>query len=888
MNELQREITKLAKLNVDKHVRKASGACEENVKIKIVIPLLNLLDYDTKEDMDFEHHVQNKKADIALLLDNKPKLLVEAKDLDEQLDNHVNQGLDYAFNKGIEWVILTNGLEIRIYKSFIPGISNPKDRLLYKTTLKNLPQSFTILSELIGKQHLRKATRLSERAESVKESITEQVLIADLAECRERLFKDLLGQFKSRYRRDIRFKELIDAWATLVQMDISDPEMIDKLCKEGAYTLINRVLFLRVCEDRGYVKPKLSKDAIAKWREMVEEPSNLLNIAFKEISKGFEALYKSPLFDSINFEDIEWSKNTINFVLDKLGEQDFSNISKDILGKAYEQHISREERKELGQFYTPDFVIDYILDRVPISPDKTILDPACGSGGFLIRAYDRLRRQYLDEGWAEELIHHQILNKNIFGIDINPFATQLTVMNLYLKDLTHPTGEVNIVEGDTLEKLEEKFDLKIYEVKNPLSYVTKTDKKLTYALLLQNRPFDIVISNPPYISFGTRGTLHANEVKKGYFEFLKKNYPNSAEYKLSIYSIFLDRGIELLKDSGTLGFIVPDSFLLGKYYFKIRRRILDSCAIQEICLFQKDFWKQGIVGLPVIIILRKERDKEKRLKNAIEVRQCSFDKNEYVFKTYRYNQEYFEHNVLNRFRLMFSKQDMDFVRNMEQDSKSLSDFVTIHTGIRPKNNRKGVIGNSKLGEKWQRGLVSSNEVGRYALHYAGSFLNINPKLLWSGGWNPMVVHAPKILLRRTGDSLIACYDDQSFYHLDNIHSIVSKGSIKQLKYILAIINSRIMNRYYKLISLESGRVMAQLDIETIELLPIKQASEQQQSKIANLVDELIGLNKALSKTSSEIDIASISAKVEGIDGELEEQVCLLYGISYASRKTIRR
>jgi hypothetical protein len=94
MNPVDKDVKKLANLNVDKYVRKASGACEENVKIKIVIPLLNLLGYSTQQDMDFEHHVQNKKADIALLLENKPKLLVETKDLDEQLDNHVNQGLN--------------------------------------------------------------------------------------------------------------------------------------------------------------------------------------------------------------------------------------------------------------------------------------------------------------------------------------------------------------------------------------------------------------------------------------------------------------------------------------------------------------------------------------------------------------------------------------------------------------------------------------------------------------------------------------------------------------------------------------------------------------------------------------------------------------------------
>jgi type I restriction-modification system DNA methylase subunit len=296
------------------------------------------------------------------LFDSKPKLFVESKDLDENLDDHIHQALNYAFDKGVEWVILTNGVEIRVYKSFIPNIPH-KDRMLFSTTLSSLPHIFDALSQYVSRDNLQKAKKLTEKAESIRENITARILIDDLSECRKRLFNDLLAQFKARYETDGKFKEIIDSWAADVKMNISDPFLIEKLCKEGAYTLINRVLFLRICEDKGHIKPKLSKDAITKWKGMFEDPSTLLTAAFSEIGKDFEGLYESPLFDAINFRDITWDKDTISFILDKLGEHDFSTISKDILGKAYEQHISREERKQLGQFYTPDFVIDYILDN---------------------------------------------------------------------------------------------------------------------------------------------------------------------------------------------------------------------------------------------------------------------------------------------------------------------------------------------------------------------------------------------------------------------------------------------------------------------------------------------------------------------------------------------
>jgi predicted type IV restriction endonuclease len=344
MKKILKEIVSdLVSLDIDKYVRRAEGRVEENVKIKLTLPLLQLLEYDVQKDMDFEHHVRNNRADIALMFEGKPKLIVETKDLDEDLDNHVDRALDYALAKGVDWVILTNGIEIRLYKSFITGVS-PLDRKIFSTQLEDLPQTFSSLEARISKENLKTATRIIKDAEEVRENVTANILIKDLAECKKRLFLDLSDQFKIRYKDDQKFKETVNTWADRVNMSLEDPKLIDKLCTEGAYTLINRLLFLRICEDRGHVKPKLHKEGLRKWKEMVERPSRLLGLAFGEIAERFEGLYKAPLFDDIRFEDIRWNEETINFILDTLGEHDFSQITKDILGRAYEQHITKKER----------------------------------------------------------------------------------------------------------------------------------------------------------------------------------------------------------------------------------------------------------------------------------------------------------------------------------------------------------------------------------------------------------------------------------------------------------------------------------------------------------------------------------------------------------------
>jgi type I restriction-modification system DNA methylase subunit len=873
--ELLKKLKELTRLDVDKYVRRAGEKVEENVKIKLTLPLLRLLGYDDQKDMDFEHNIRNKRADIALMFEGKPKLIVETKDLDEDLDNHIKKAVDYALDKGVDWVILTNGIEIRLYKSYISGVP-PEDRLIFQTTLKELLKTFPSLEERVSKENLRTAKKITKEAEEVRESVTASSLIKDLANCKNMLFRDLLDQFKIRYKEDEKFKEVIDSWAVRVGMDLNDPKRIEKLCVEGAYTLINRVLFLRICEDRNHVKPKLSKDSIKTWRGMVEKPSRMLGLAFQEIADKFAGLYKPPLFDDIKFEDIKWNDDTVNFVLNTLGEHDFGKITKDILGRAYEQHITKEQRKELGQFYTPDFVIDYILDRVELSPDKKILDPACGSGGFLMKAYDRLRDIYRKEGWAEDKIHNEILSKNLFGIDINSFATQLTVMNLFLKDLEHPTSNIHIAEGDSLQKLELEYEFDLGDLlkEDPLQRVITSNKRFHHGEVLAHYPFDIIVGNPPYISFGLRGT---GKLTSQRLEFLKMNYPDSAEYKISIYAIFIDRALQLLKDGGMFGFIIPDSFLLGRYFSKIRRRILDSCSIIEIVLFMKDFWKYGVVGRPVIIILRKESDEGKRKDNILTAKIYSTpeDIQKNNFKEFSFKQIYYEKILYNRFRLFFDEEDKDFVERTELSATPLGRIVRFSSGLIAKTKKEDIISMKRMSTKWLPGLIQGNEVRRYSLSYKGNFILYDLSKLKSGFKEANYLD-PKIFLRQTGDRIIATYDEKSFLCLNNLHvgSLIDKNY--ELRYILAILNSNLINKYYKLISLEAGRVMAQTDIETIEQLPIRPASKEEQKKIVKLVDKILLLNEQLNKGKSTKESDKLKFQIKEIDQKIEERIEKIY------------
>jgi len=367
--------------------------------------------------------------------------------------------------------------------------------------------------------------------------------------------------------------------------------------------------------------------------------------------------------------------------------------------------------------------------------------------------------------------------------------------------------------------------------------------------------FSIVIANPPYISFGLRGNKAA---KAEWGDYMRRYYPRSAEYKLSVYALFIDRGIQLVNSNGVLTYITPDSFLLGRYFSKLRRLILDSCAVRHVAMFEQDFWISGVVGRPTITTLTRPAAKSSihaSLFSTIDAFQRG------VGRHYEYSSEYFETVAYNRFRLFFCRIAQEYVGAVEAGGSPLKSFARITTGVRSKSGQENVVATTRKGPTWKKGIVSGGQVHPYDVEWKGHYLNIDGDWLFSGGWDASIVEHPKIMIRQTGDSIIAAMDFDHLYHLNNVHSLAPLRNGISLPYLCALLNSRLMNRYYHLISLEYGRAMAQTDIETLELLPIREASPEKieriealvlridsreaQGEIEHIVEELYGLSPEL-------------------------------------------
>jgi hypothetical protein len=197
---------------------KKSGQ-EENIKVKVVLRLLRLLGWH-EDDMDFEHHVGNKRADIALMVEHAPKVIVETKSHEKTLDAYKIQTLGYAQKKGITWALLTNGNEWQLYKSFIEGVEDRRNKPVFETRLKHIVEDFKELQSLIGHDHIANLDTLTRtKVEAIRKAITEEDLLQTLHQGKQLLFNDLLKQFGDKYTEDKAFRSKIDQWVEERKID---------------------------------------------------------------------------------------------------------------------------------------------------------------------------------------------------------------------------------------------------------------------------------------------------------------------------------------------------------------------------------------------------------------------------------------------------------------------------------------------------------------------------------------------------------------------------------------------------------------------------------------------------------------------------------------------
>ena len=433
-------------------------------------------------------------------------------------------------------------------------------------------------------------------------------LFEDLTDLRERLSKDISRRNPTAVR---------------------DESELD----EAVQRLLDRLVFIRVTEDRDMESPVLLP--------ILREESGLrvlerLRVKFRE----FDALYDSRLFqgratgfeaqliDRLDVGDdilrdsikrLHWSEGGVI-------RYDFAAMDADVLGMMYEQYLGMllrktakgaslrdgaAQRNERGIFYTPTWVVNYIvklaletaLRRKGATAAKLrVLDLACGSGSFLIRAFEEMRLLRNPSGGAVQsrfdseverlpyAVRVAILKENLFGVDLDPKAVEIAQLNLMIRALERrqkiPALDRNVISRDSL-------------IEDPSVSPRGRPWAEMFPAIMAEGGFDAIVGNPPYVPFQSLSNAE-EQYFRAHFATAKGAMGN-----YDIYVLFVERALELLKDGGVAGFILPNKFLNAEYGRGLRRLLSEKRVLFRLLDFRDYQVFDGVTTYTCLLFVRK-------------------------------------------------------------------------------------------------------------------------------------------------------------------------------------------------------------------------------------------------------------------------------------------
>ncbi|MFW9824449.1 MAG: Eco57I restriction-modification methylase domain-containing protein, partial [Candidatus Thorarchaeota archaeon] len=327
------------------------------------------------------------------------------------------------------------------------------------------------------------------------------------------------------------------------------------------------------------------------------------------------------------------------------------DLNYEFLGARYENVLNYDDRKSLGQYYTPKTVVQYILNAVGYKyiediEDKKLIDLSCGIGNFIIPAIKILISRYLlifKRRNIHELLPSEAklivegIKKTIHGIDINPIACILCQINIHYA--VFEIFKLIIKKG-------ENYHLPIFNVK---SLDAMTIEKTIH--------FDIVVGNPPYLFIRDIPRIHRQNIKNMKFKTSKGQF--------DYFHIFIELGIRVLRNKGLLGYIIPDSLLALSSASKLRMYIYNTTKIKEIFHIGPQF--EDPVVSNIVLILEKEQWSKKRESNLIKIRLSNSVEKEILQENLR--------DWGYMFLIHLSKEDASIIQYLNHNFTKLGDLI---------------------------------------------------------------------------------------------------------------------------------------------------------------------------------------------------------------------
>ena len=780
---------------------------------------------------------------------------------------------------------------------------------------------------------------------------------------------------------DKEFLQSLDKWRVDLALNIAlrNKEISEDELNFIVQHTIDRIIFLRIAEDRS-AEPYGGLANDIKSGTFYQNLLYRFHQADQKYNSGLFDFKKDKISEKITIDN-KVIKEIISELYYPICPYEFSVLSVEILGSAYEQFLGKqislskngkavieekpEVRKAGGVYYTPQYIVDYIVKNTigklidgstgsPLTPKEVsqikIVDPACGSGSFLIGAYQFLLNWHKDfytqngkvskgnkdnpltpTGELTTAEKKRILLNNIYGVDLDSNAVEVTKLSLLLKcmegetketieaqaklfhDRILPTLDNNIKSGNSLIDLDyydQELDFGIERKIKPFSWqkafpeVFKRDvpiderllyrkqfqkvKKLTDdtdKLLSQilNEPavkydkknggFDVVIGNPPYVKVSD----------KKFFDYFNNKFVHQ-DYQQDLYLLFLEQYKMLLATGGKLGVIIPNTWLQSIKFRNIRSYLMNNYYWEKI-LHIKDKVFNAVVDTHVLVF-----EKNVEIKNTeLEIDLLS---NKVIEPFQIISQLNLPDNgdVIN---ILANEEEKKLFEKIKNKSVQISEISKTFSGItlyeKGKGNPPQTAETMKL-RPFDSDSLQKPKVGNWMPLMRGSLMNryVN---LWNnnywvdyGEWlaaprNTKIWEAKeKIIVRQTGDRIIATLIDTNIICRKNLHIIISDEL--NHKFILGILNSKLTDFYYQQINPERGEALAEVKKNHIEQLPIpKDISDKQQSDIIKHVEQLLTLNQDFQTATLADKKEQLQNRISFTEDKLNQIIYKLYELT---------
>lgn len=788
---------------------------------------------------------RKKRADYVFRINGLPRFVCEAKAPGLELGaKDAFQAQRYAFNLGVHVAVLTNFRHTHVY-----AVGGRPDRLkpfppVLQWNSSSLPERAEELEALLGRGMVADGSLEKFLQELPKRPRGERGgWVPKLARTRavDREFLDWLEEQRLRLARDA-FKR---------NPTTSSGDELNLISTR----VIDRLLFLRICEDRDIsVGTTLRELKEAPRDQSGEGIYEFLKRHFKKLRKTFNGvLFDTHLADAVSLGD-----SVLTEIIEELTDDDsaylFSVLPVEVLGSVYERflahtlvvksaHLKLEKKPEVkragGIYYTPEVAVGTIVQdtvrrlvsgRAPAElAQLRILDLACGSGAFLVKAFDTICDAYIDyyrdhpkacvtartnhlvQGSGEtfrltSVLKRQICVQNIFGVDIDGQAVEVSMMSLYLKMLE---GETTTTLGASQTNL---FDPHLPDLRRNIqrgNSVVGTDFadhgldegavaelgarrpldwNSAFPEVMQEGGFSAVVGNPPYV----RPHRISAEEKKYFwkvFELFRK--------KSDLYVCFVERALFLLRPEGQWGYILSRGWLTHDSFQPLRKHLLESLAIREIIECPDDLFESAKVRTVIVTGTRKPVPNRMP---SIRVEQLQKNGGELIPRG-RISQATFAKTFKNIFDLSLSDSRVARLHDrIRKAGKPLGQDFDVRFGLKTGDDER-FLHMEKM-HSVDRPIITGQDVQRWSVTHSGLFVHYDPAEMrrhrvTARPGEPERFEGPKVLVKDTTNLLAAAYDDQGLFAKDVLIITPKPEAQHSLLYVAGILNSRLMTYYFR-------------------------------------------------------------------------------------------